>query len=53
MAKLNAEALEQADPESREGYEQATLPTLRSAQLRVIRDKHVRRLLDIPEQPAH
>jgi hypothetical protein len=49
LEQLDREALEEADPEIRASYEQATLPVLQRAQLRIIRESHIRRILGLPE----
>ena len=46
---LNNEALGQESPETRAVYEQATLPVIKRAHLRVIRERYARRILGIPE----
>jgi hypothetical protein len=48
QAKLEAEALAGADPEMREGYENAPLPAIQRAQLKFIRDAYLRKLLGLP-----
>jgi hypothetical protein len=47
--RLDREALEHADPSSREAYEQTTLAVLRKAQLRLMRESYVRRILGLAE----
>lgn len=49
LERLEQEALAAAHPEYRAAYERANLPTLKRAQLRFIREFHVRRLLELPE----
>jgi hypothetical protein len=46
--QLDAESLEQADPAVRAAYDQA-VPVFKRAQLRIIREGHVRRILGLPE----
>ena len=46
--QLDTEALEQADPALRAAFDQA-MPVIKRAQLRIIREGHVRRILGIPE----
>lgn len=47
QARLEAEALEQAEPDARAGYEEVP-PIMRKAYLRSLREVHIRRLLGLP-----
>jgi hypothetical protein len=49
LKQLDQEALEHVDPNSRAAYDQMTLATLKRAQLRIFREAHVRRILELPE----
>ncbi|WP_435022757.1 hypothetical protein TA3x_005798 (plasmid) [Tundrisphaera sp. TA3] len=49
LEQFNAEALKQADPVMLAAYEQMPRSSIRQGFLRVIREKHVRKLLGIPE----
>lgn len=49
LEELDRQALEHADPETRATYEQTTLAALKRTQLRLIRESHVRWLLQLPE----
>lgn len=49
LALLEREAVEHASPEARAAYAAATAGVVKKAQLRILRESHVRRLLKLPE----
>lgn len=50
LSRLDTEAIEQADPETREGYDRQH-PSFRAIFLRSIREMHIRKLLKLPSSP--
>jgi hypothetical protein len=52
-SKLEAEAIAAAEPEQRSNYENAKDRTTREMYLGIIRRAHIRKLLNLPEQPVH